>query len=105
MQGIGASRNVKSSKRNNLKMQSDSVLTLDPKGSTAITGFGLSHTYDLLRRGVMPAIVVGRRYYIPRTALLRWLDTCGAESKPAVKQLDPVPRVLTQAESRRHEVA
>jgi len=61
----------------NVKVLSDSVLTVDPKRSTAITGFGLTQTYDLLRNGIMPSIVIGRRYYIPKAALLRWLDNCG----------------------------
>jgi hypothetical protein len=57
--------------------------TLTPDKSRAITGFGLSRTYDLLRRGVMPAIVIGHRFYIPHTALLRWLDACGERKKTA----------------------
>jgi excisionase family DNA binding protein len=57
---------------------SDSVVTLDPKGSTAITGFGITQTYELLRQRIMPSILVGRRYYIPKAALMRWLDACGS---------------------------
>jgi len=59
--------------------QADSRATLTPKGSTAITGFGLNYTYELLRRGLIPSIVVGKRHFIPRSALMRWLDSCGGE--------------------------
>jgi hypothetical protein len=76
-------------KKNNLKVLPDSVLTLDPKGSTALTGFGITQTYDLLQRGIMPSIVVGRRYYIPKAALLRWLDNCGGSQSHAIH--DPPP--------------
>ena len=51
--------------------------TLTPHESTEITRFGLSHTYRLLREGVMPSIKVGKKFYIPRTALMRWLENCG----------------------------
>jgi excisionase family DNA binding protein len=55
------------------------IQTLTPKGSTTITGIGLNATYDLLRRGIMPSILVGKRRKIPRSALLRWLDSCGRQ--------------------------
>ena len=76
-QGAVVRRKRYSRTKPNTKAQSDSLATVDPKGSTAITGFGISHTYDLLRRGVMPSILVGRRFYIPRAALIRWLENCG----------------------------
>jgi excisionase family DNA binding protein len=46
--------------------------TMTPKESMAVTGFGENVTYRLLKAG-MPAIRVGKRYFIPRTALLEWL--------------------------------
>jgi excisionase family DNA binding protein len=52
--------------------------TLTPRESQKITRFGVSHTYRLLRSGQMPSIKVGSRFFIPRTALLRWLDNLGA---------------------------
>ena len=55
-------------------------LTLTPRESVKITRFGLNHTYDMLRRGEMPAIKVGKRFFIPKAALLRWLEAAG--SKP-----------------------
>ena len=32
----------------------------------------------LLKRGEMPAIQVGKRFFIPRTALLKWLENAGS---------------------------
>ena len=57
--------------------------TLTPQESRKITRFGANHTYQLLRDGRMPAIKVGARFFIPKAALMKWLETCGAESKPA----------------------
>ncbi len=52
--------------------------TLSPRESTRITGFGISQTYRMLRAKQMPHIVVGKRFYIPKSALLKWLDACGS---------------------------
>ena len=46
-------------------------LTLTPRESVKLTRFGLNHTYDLLKRGEMPAIRVGKRFFIPRSALIK----------------------------------
>jgi excisionase family DNA binding protein len=51
--------------------------TLSPRETMPITGFGVAHTYRLLREGVIPNIRVGKKIYVPRTALMRWLDSCG----------------------------
>jgi excisionase family DNA binding protein len=42
-------------------------------------GFGLAHTYQMLADGVIPSIRVGNRYYVPRAALERWLESCGGK--------------------------
>jgi excisionase family DNA binding protein len=55
-------------------------LTITPRESTRITGIGLNATYALLKSGEMPAIHTGKRYYIPRAALVRWLETVGAKT-------------------------
>ncbi len=52
--------------------------TLSPRESTRLTGFGLTATYQMLRAGKLPSIVVGKKYYIPKVALQRWLDACGS---------------------------
>jgi excisionase family DNA binding protein len=52
-------------------------LTLTPRESRKITGFGLNHTYELLRSEKMPAIRVGKRFFIPKSALLKWLENAG----------------------------
>ena len=51
--------------------------TLTPKESTKITRFGVAATYQMLRDGTLPSIRVGKRFFIPRAALERWLDSCG----------------------------
>ena len=53
-------------------------LTLTPRESIKLTRFGLNHTYDLLKRGEMPAIRVGKRFFIPKSALLKWLEEAGS---------------------------
>jgi excisionase family DNA binding protein len=53
------------------------AVTLTPRESVKITRFGINHTYDLLKRGEMPAIKVGKRFFIPKSALLKWLDSAG----------------------------
>jgi excisionase family DNA binding protein len=55
--------------------------TLTPIQSTLITNFGTSATYRMLRAGEMPAIRVGQRLFIPRTALMAWLASCGGAGK------------------------
>jgi excisionase family DNA binding protein len=70
------------SKHPRVKKRSEKRATLTPRESTEITGFGLAHTYDLLRNGAMPSIKVGKQFYIPLTALLEWLRTCGQTVPP-----------------------
>ena len=67
--------------RPNVKVRSEQRMTLSPRESTEITGIGLNRTYELLRKGEMPAIAVANRFYIPRAALLKWLENCGTGSK------------------------
>jgi excisionase family DNA binding protein len=62
----------------NIKRASKERATLSPRESVGITGIGITHTYDLLRRGEMPAIKVGKRFFIPRSALLKWLENAGS---------------------------
>jgi excisionase family DNA binding protein len=65
--------------RPNVKVHSRKRATLSPRETTEITGIGLNRTYELLREGKMPAIVVKNRFYIPRTALLKWLEAAGGK--------------------------
>jgi hypothetical protein len=65
--------------RPNVKTKSKQCVTVSPRGSTAITGIGLNRTYELLRSGVMPAIQVANRFYIPKAALLKWLTSAGGK--------------------------
>jgi excisionase family DNA binding protein len=64
--------------RPNTKKVSRDRATMSPRESIEITGFGITHTYDLLRRGVMPSIKVGARFFIPKSALLKWLESAGS---------------------------
>jgi excisionase family DNA binding protein len=52
-------------------------LTLTPRESMRLTGFGQNHTYDMLKRGELPSIKVGKRFLIPKAALLKWLESAG----------------------------
>jgi excisionase family DNA binding protein len=53
--------------------------TLTPQESRKITRFGTNHTYKLLNDGILPSIKVGNRFFIPRAALLKWLETAGGK--------------------------
>ena len=55
---------------------SEQTLTISPPEAAEILGIGLTTTYRLLRRGLIPAIRIGSRpnYRIPRRALEHWLD-------------------------------
>jgi excisionase family DNA binding protein len=51
--------------------------TLTPREVAKECGFGLNHTYRMLTEGVLPSIRVGNRFFVPRTALAKWLESCG----------------------------
>jgi excisionase family DNA binding protein len=60
------------------KQLSPDRATLTPHESTKITGFGTAATYALLRANKLPHVKVGQRFYIPRTALMHWLEETAA---------------------------
>jgi excisionase family DNA binding protein len=66
--------------RHNQQAEIRDRLTLTPRETVKLTGIGVNHTYALLRSGRMPSIRVGKRFFIPRAALLKWLEAAG--SKP-----------------------
>jgi hypothetical protein len=72
----------------------DHRVTLTPRESVKITRFGVNRTYDLLRSGQMPAHVVGKRFFIPRLALIRWLET-------GENPIKPPPQTVPQAEQQK----
>jgi excisionase family DNA binding protein len=37
-------------------------------------------TYDALNSGAMPSIRVGKKFLIPKAALIVWLNSCGKGS-------------------------
>jgi excisionase family DNA binding protein len=55
----------------------ENLLTLTPRETTALTRFGINRTYELLRDGRMPSIQVGKRFFVPKSALLKWLEDAG----------------------------
>lgn len=57
--------------------QQTTQITLTPLQVAKETGFGINHTYLMLRDGRLPSIRVGKRFFIPRAALNRWLESCG----------------------------
>jgi excisionase family DNA binding protein len=83
LSAVGSTRGRPGKRGRGKKVRSPERVTMSPLESIRFTGIGLSHTYDLLRRGVLPDIKVGRMFLIPRAALLRWLETCGSEPRPA----------------------
>jgi len=54
--------------------------TLTPRESTKITRFGVNFTYELLKSGELPGIRAGKRWFIPKAALMKWLENCGQKS-------------------------
>jgi len=62
-----------------MKPKATEKVTLSPRESTKITGFGITQTYSLLKDGSMPNIKVGKKFYIPVNALHAWLDSCGGK--------------------------
>ena len=59
-----------------IKARSAKRRTLSLRETTEYTGFGLTRKYELLRNGTMPSIRVGKQFFIPENALLKWLDSC-----------------------------
>jgi excisionase family DNA binding protein len=72
-------RDKKTTGQNRRKLSSDR-LTLRPKETTAITGLSVGATYQLLESGAMPSIRVGKKYLVPRAALVEWVNNCGRVS-------------------------
>ena len=66
-------------RRKRKAVKSEESATLSVKESMAVTGIGSVRTYEMLRKGIIPSIMVGRKFFIPKTALMRWLDSCGKE--------------------------
>jgi len=54
--------------------------TLTPREFASHTGFGQTATYKMLAAGEIPCIRVGSRFFIPRAAMEKWLESCGKAS-------------------------
>ena len=61
------------------KQPSPERATMTPLESTKVTGFGVQATYRMLRAGTIPHIRVGMRFFIPRNALMHWLEEASGE--------------------------
>jgi excisionase family DNA binding protein len=66
-----------------VKVRAPERATVSIKESTKYTGFGLTHSYRLVRSAELPTIRVGKQFFVPVAALMRWLENCGAETRPA----------------------
>jgi len=63
--------------RQRTKKRHPQAATLSPRESMKITGIGVTNTYRMLRSGEMPSIKVGKRFFVPKAALLKWLENAG----------------------------
>ena len=61
--------------------QNDDRQTLTVREAAVLLGIGRNSAYEGVRRGEIPAIRVGRRLLIPRSALDALLGQAGAEGK------------------------
>jgi excisionase family DNA binding protein len=48
--------------------------TLTVPEAAAVLGIGVNKTYSACQQGLIPALRIGNRWIIPRTALLRMLE-------------------------------
>jgi len=46
-------------------------------------GLSRAKTYEALRDGRIPSIMLGKRFVFPRAAITRWLESCGMAEKLA----------------------
>jgi hypothetical protein len=53
------------------------ALTLTPRETVKFTRFGINRTYELLRTGQMPCFQIGKRFFVPKAALIKWLESAG----------------------------
>ena len=51
--------------------------TLTPRELAKELGFGTTNVYKMLADGTLPSVRVGNRFFTPRVALEKWLETCG----------------------------
>jgi len=66
---------TKSQARKRTPFEAENVLTLTPRETVQYTRFGINRTYQLLRSGRMPSIQVGKRFFVPKAALIKWLES------------------------------
>jgi excisionase family DNA binding protein len=58
-------------------MDSDNRLVLTVTEAAALLGISRAHAYELVARGDLPALRLGRRIVVPRRGLERLLDAEG----------------------------
>lgn len=58
-------------------------VTLSIDEAAGMLGISRAHTYDLVRRGVLPRLQLGRRVVIPMKALEEFVDAATDRASPA----------------------
>jgi excisionase family DNA binding protein len=58
-------------------------VTLSIDEAAAMLGISRAHAYELVRRGVLPRLQLGRRVVIPMKALEEFVDSATEHSSPA----------------------
>jgi hypothetical protein len=69
--------NQANTKQRKVENHTNGKLTVSPRESVRLTGFGINQTYELLKAGKMPSIQFDKKYHIPIAALEKWLENCG----------------------------
>ena len=64
-----------------MAFENDQKLVYTVEQAARLLGLGRSGAYEAVRRGDLPAIRVGKRLIIPKTALDRMLAQAGQPSK------------------------
>lgn len=65
------------------------ALTYSVPEAAAALGIGRPAVWDLIRRGDIPALRIGRRVVISRHALEQWVTDHAADTFPTINQKDP----------------
>jgi excisionase family DNA binding protein len=61
---------------------SEGPLFVGVREAARILGTGRDSTYDLVKSGRLPSVRIGRRYLIPRDALIEWVRRISQEEGP-----------------------
>ena len=59
------------------KLRHEGAVLISVRESAKITGIGITNSYRLARKGVLPTIKIDGRVFIHRPKLMAWLDALG----------------------------